>query len=400
LSFTAAAAELHRTQSAVSHRIKALEAQIGVPLFHRHARGLELTSAGHALARQVEQAMADITRTLTGLDRTGEVRQLRVTMLPSVASRWLMPRLSRLYQLHPDLQVQVIADARVLDLRAERIDLAIRFGGGRYSGHAATLLMGDRMLPVCSPRLLANRPAIATIESLFQLPLLHDSSAENDGSLSDWRSWLDQLGYPELSCRAGQRFSHAGLAIEGAVLGMGVTLGRLSLVTDHLANGTLVCPLPLTTPTAYAYYLVTLPDTATLPNVVLFSEWLRAEAQEMTGMAAEIDAAEMRLREISTDPRLRQTSASTLLRKASADSQLRPTPPGTESRARQPTAESRPTPLGSESPLRSPRAQPRLRQKAALARLEDPDGRANQTTPRQPKHAATISVPRRRPAQS
>jgi len=296
LSFTGAAAELHRTQSAVSHRVKALESEIGVRLFTRGARGLELTPAGETLARQVEQAVGDIMRTITTLGRTSAVRKLRITLLPSVASRWLMPRLPRFCAQHPDIQVQVIADARVLDLRAERIDLAIRFGHGRYRGLAATLLMADRVLPVCSPRLLAARPRITTIDALLELPLLHDSAAEGDGSLSDWASWLDQLGRMDASCHAGQRFSQAGLAIEAAVLGLGVALARLSLVTDHLASAVLVCPLPLTTATAFSYHLVALPEAGTLPAVALFSDWLRAEARDTVAAADRIQKEEGQLR--------------------------------------------------------------------------------------------------------
>ena len=296
LSFTAAAAELHRTQSAVSHRVKALEAEIGAQLFERGARGLELTAPGRALARQVDQAISDISRTLAELSRAAEPRKLRITLLPSVASRWLMPRLPGFFEQHPDIEVQVIADARVLDLRAEQIDLAIRFGHGRYRGHVATLLMGDRVLPVCAPQLLSGRAAITTINALLGLPLLHDSGAEGDGSLSDWHAWLDELGWPDLPHRAGQRFSHAGLAIEAAVLGMGVALGRLSLVTDYLANGALTCPLALSTATAFSYHLVALPQVAGLPEVMLFSDWLRAEARQTAAVVAHIEPEEERLR--------------------------------------------------------------------------------------------------------
>ncbi len=296
LSFTAAANELHRTQSAISHRIKALEAEIGVPLFERVPRGLELTSAGSVLANRLSEALADISRTIAELDRVGESRRLRVTMLPSVASRWLMPRLSRFCQQHPDVHVQIVADPRILDLRAERIDLAIRFGPGRYRGFDATRLMSDRMLPVCTPQIAQRLGEECSIEALLALPLLHDSGAEGDGSLSDWRSWLQQLGRPDLSCRGGQRFSHAGLAIEAAVLGLGVALARLSLVADHLMNGTLVSPLPLTTPTAFAYYVVTQSGTSNQPDVALFSDWLHCEAKEVEAVVDRLQTEEYRVR--------------------------------------------------------------------------------------------------------
>lgn len=301
LSFTAAAAELHRTQSAVSRRIKDLEAEIGVPLFHRRPRGLELTRAGKVLAERINQAIGELSRTVAELDRAQEAQRLRITTLASVASRWLMPRLPRFCQQQPHIQVQVIADPRIVDLRAEGIDLAIRFGQGPYRGYQSTLLMGDRVLPVCHPQLLADR-RIARMEDLFGLPLLHDSATEADASLSDWRSWLDQLGHTQLPCHDGQRFSHAGLAIEAAVHGLGVALARLSLAADHLASGTLVCPLPLSTPTAFAYYLVTLPEIAVLPNTVLFTEWLRAEAKDTVAVAARLRADEARFRASVGEP--------------------------------------------------------------------------------------------------
>jgi LysR family transcriptional regulator, glycine cleavage system transcriptional activator len=296
LSFTAAAEELHRTQSAVSHRIKALEADIGVPLFQRRTRGLELTKAGEVLANQLNLAIQDINRTIAELGRIGTGSRLRVTMLPSVASRWLMPRLPRFYQEHPGVQVQVIADPRIVDLRAEGIDLAIRFGQGHYRGHESIPLMRDRMIPVCNPALLASCAAIGSLDELLQMPLLHDSTAEGDGSLSDWRSWLDQLGRPDVACHAGQHFSNAGLAIEAAVLGLGVTLARLSLVADHLASGALVSPLAVTTPTAFAYYIVALPEVIARPDIVRFTDWLQAEARHMAAITTRIRADETRIR--------------------------------------------------------------------------------------------------------
>jgi LysR family glycine cleavage system transcriptional activator len=278
LSFTKAADELHLTQSAVSHRVRALEEELGVRLFNRLARRLELTPAGQALARRVDQAVADIAGTIANLDQGGDSRRLTVTLLPSVASRWLVPRLPRFHAQHPDIELQLIADPRLLDLRAAGIDLAIRFGRGIYPGYAVTMLMPDRVFPVCSPRLIAQRGPATTIEALLELPLLHDSSTEGDGSGSDWRSWLEHFGWRGAICQDGQRFSEAGLLIDAAVLGLGVALARGSLVSDHLASGTLICPLHLATPTAFAYYLLCLPEAADLHRIVCFRDWLHAEA--------------------------------------------------------------------------------------------------------------------------
>jgi LysR family transcriptional regulator, glycine cleavage system transcriptional activator len=277
-SFTKAADELYLTQSAVSHRVRALEEELGVLLFNRRPRQVELTRAGQILAQRVDQAVADIARTIARLNLGDDTRRLTVTMLPSVASRWLVPRLPHFHALHPDIELQLIADPRLLDLRAARIDLAIRFGRGIYPGYAVTKLMPDRVFPVCSPRFIAQRGPVMTVEALLGLPLLHDSSTEGDGSGTDWRSWLDHVGWREAACDDGQRFSDAGLLIDAAVLGLGIALARASLVSDHIANKTLICPLRLAAPTAFAYYLVGLPDTTALQKIVSFRNWLQAEA--------------------------------------------------------------------------------------------------------------------------
>jgi len=286
LSFTKAADELHLTQSAISHRVRALEEELGVLLFNRLTRRLELTRAGQALAQRVERAVADVARAIADLDEGSDERRLRVTLLPSVASRWLVPQLPRFHARHPDIELQLIADPRLLDLRAAGIDLAIRFGPGVYPGYAVTKLMPDSVFPVCSPRLAARHGTVATIDELLDLPLLHDSPTESDGSGSDWRSWLAHLGRPDtVCCHNGQHFSDAGLLIDAAVLGLGVALVRSSLVGDHLANGALISPLRLAAPTAFSYYLLGLPQAAAQPKIIRFRDWLQAEAAATTADA-------------------------------------------------------------------------------------------------------------------
>jgi LysR family transcriptional regulator, glycine cleavage system transcriptional activator len=277
LNFTSAAAELHRTQSAVSHRIKALEAELGVVLFTRLPRRLELTPAGQALASHMNQSFAEIARIIASFRSVGEIQRLRVTALPSVASLWLTPRLRRFMDLCPDIEVQVVADSRLLDLRDQDIDLAIRFGRGKYPGHSVSLLMRDQVIPVCSPKFLADHGRVNTVDELLALPLVHDSSTELDESESNWRSWLHQRGVATPSLR-GLRFSNAELTIEAAVRGIGVALGRFVLVADYLDSGKLVTALPIPSQTAYSYYIVALQETASLPKVVHFCRWLRAEA--------------------------------------------------------------------------------------------------------------------------
>jgi len=287
LSFTKAADELHLTQSAISHRVRALEIELGTPLFTRLTRRIELTRAGRALAQRVNQAVGDIARAVADLNPCGTAARLTVTMGPSVASRLLVPRLPQFLAHNPDIGLQLISDPQLIDLRAAGVDFAIRFGRGTYPGYAVTKLMQDFVFPVCSPDLMARHGRVHTPDALLKLPLLHDSSTESDGSGSDWRSWLDHVGGPNAACLEGQRFSDARLVIEAAVHGLGVALARASLVTDHLANGTLICPLRHVAPTAFAYYLVGQSEAASLDKVVRFSGWLQAEA---AAMAAEIES--------------------------------------------------------------------------------------------------------------
>ena len=299
LSFTEAAHELNLTQSAVSHRIRGLEDELRLELFKRLTRRLELTAHGQMLARKVGSAIGDIDRTISDLDRTERAGPLKVTMLPSVAAHWLIPRLPRIRERHAKLDVQVIADARLLDLRAEEIDLAIRFCRAPHPTYVATRLMADRIFPVCSPNLLRRYGRVDSIDALLKLPLLHDSATENDGSGTDWATWLAYHGKPDSECREGQRFSEGSMLINAAVLGLGVAMARASLVADQMASGALVCPLNLVAPTVFSYYLLGLPEAAERASIAMFRGILIEEAAETEAFMLSMDAsASNRLRDI------------------------------------------------------------------------------------------------------
>lgn len=274
LSFTEAAAELNLTQSAVSHRIRCLEEELGLSLFRRLTRRLELTPQGASLALRVEHAIDAIDRSIVDLSKTDDCSLLKVTMTPSVASHWLIPRLARIRQCHPEVDVQLIADRRLLDLCSEGIDLAVRFGCTPSSNYHAVRLMSDRVIPVCAPDLIHGHGPVDNVDALLSLPLLHDSATEGDGSRTDWQSWLEYCGKPNVVCQDGQHFSDASMLINAAVLGLGIALARVSLVADHLVSGALACPLPLPAPTAYSYYLLGLPEDAERPKIAAFRKVL------------------------------------------------------------------------------------------------------------------------------
>jgi LysR family glycine cleavage system transcriptional activator len=290
LSFTHAADELHLTQSAVSHRIRGLEEELGLALFERLTRRLELTTEGRALARKVELAISKIDRSIIELGEHDD-GPLKMALPPSVASHWLIPRLPRIRRRHPELDVQVIASSRLVDLRAERIDLAIHFGPLPNLGYAATRLMGDCVIPVCTPDLLRRHEAVDDIDTLLSLPLLDEPGSGDDHSGIGWRAWLDYHGRPDAVCRAGQQFSDAGILIDAAVLGLGVALAQVSLVVDRLASGALVCPLRLAVPTGFAYHLLCLPEAIDKPKVALFRSLLMAEAAATEASILSVDQA-------------------------------------------------------------------------------------------------------------
>jgi LysR family glycine cleavage system transcriptional activator len=279
-SFTKAAAELCVSQAAVSQRILALEADLDVQLFRRLTRKIELTSDGERLARGVREGLARIAGAVSDLDQRSDVGPLAVSMLPSFASRWLVRRLPRFQYAHPNIEVLVMADEHPVDLLSDgAADVAIRFGLGHYPGLATSPLAPDGVGPVCTPLLVARYGVIETIDDMLDMPLLHDSSADRDASGTGWKSWLAHVGAPSDDPRLmiGPRFSQAHLAIEGALLGHGVTLARTSLAGDDLAAGRLVRVLPQIAPSRFKYFLVCRPEAARQGKVIKFREWMKAE---------------------------------------------------------------------------------------------------------------------------
>jgi LysR family glycine cleavage system transcriptional activator len=288
LNITKAANELHVTQSALSQRIGALEDELGFPLFLRRGRQIELTPRGAALAAAMGRAMAEITRAFAGLEEIEAARTLVISVLPSFAARWLMPRMMRFHAQHPELEVQVNAEGRLIDLTTNEADLAVRFGTGRYPGHHVDFVMDDFVLPVAQPALLAAHKAnVAKLDAagVAQLPLIYDSTVDRDASGTDWKSWFEHAGIASPPRATGLRFSQADLMLQASAQGQGVALARYSLVHDDLVTSRLVRVLDTPMLRArYDYYLVCLPEKAQRPAVVAFREWLTAEARAFMGL--------------------------------------------------------------------------------------------------------------------
>jgi LysR family glycine cleavage system transcriptional activator len=278
LSFTKASAELNVTQSALSQRIAALEAELGYKLFQRDGRRLSLTQRGEVIATAMARALGEITRAFQSLAKGSADHSIVLSVLPSFASRWLLQRLPRFHAEFPKIQVQVIAEGRLIDLNTSEADLAVRFGTGQYPGLAITFVMDDHVVPVCHPRLLEGRPAVTKPADILGLPLLHDTAVERDQSGTDWRTYFKFVGVTAPSALEGQRFNQADLMLQAAARGLGLALARRSLIQDDLDTGQLAVAFPQTMAARYGYYLVSLPTVAERRAVASFRDWLAREA--------------------------------------------------------------------------------------------------------------------------
>jgi LysR family transcriptional regulator, glycine cleavage system transcriptional activator len=290
LSFTKAAAELHVTQSAISHRIRCLEQSLGQKLLRRSPSGIELTSAGMVLAKGVGRAVEEIWSAVDTVDNDSAANLLTLSVQSAFARHWLMPRLPRFCEKFPAIELSISAEDQVADLLSGSVDARIEYSLGGERGLHTTRLMTDSTIPVCSPAALRRFGPLRSPSEVAKVPLLHDRSAEQDASGSGWQTWLDGVGEPDLACRSGLRFNDASLTLNAAAAGLGLALARVSLLGSELREGRLVCPLPYAVRTHYAYNFVTLPEKHDAPKLRAFLAWLveEAKASPVEGQIAEL----------------------------------------------------------------------------------------------------------------
>lgn len=272
-SFTRAANELNVTQSAVSHAIRELEARLGVALFHREGRALELTDAGKLYLPYVSDAIARLRAGDQALlDPTRRARVLTVSVSPSFAAKWLAPRLGSFADANPDLDLRISAAPQHIDFSDSEIDVAVRHGDGSWPQLSCTRLCEETMFPVCSPALLkGKRPR--TPADLPALALIHQRNTDA------WRDWLAAFGV-NAPARAlhGPTYSEMSLAIDAAIAGQGIALSRSALADRDLREGRLTRPLAEERPAPFAYWIVCPKPSAELPKIIRFREWLLREA--------------------------------------------------------------------------------------------------------------------------
>ena len=278
LSFTRAAEERFVTQSAVSRQIRALEEDLGVPLFRRAHRRIALTPEGLALAATCTDTLGRLRDTVERLRAPHSRRVLTLSTTPGMASLWLIPRLSRFVQRQPGVDVRLDVSFERRDLAQDAIDVAIRLG--RADAPEGTKMFDEEVLPVCSPSLLGPySPPLSQPSDLARHTLLrlHDGGR---GALQDWEPWLTAMGLSELEPRATLWFSNYDEVIAAAMLGQGVALGRRPLVDAMLEDGRLVAPFKDAVGSPRAYYVVVNPASAGLPEAQALVQWLLDETRD------------------------------------------------------------------------------------------------------------------------
>jgi LysR family transcriptional regulator, glycine cleavage system transcriptional activator len=288
LSFKRAAKELFVTPGAISHQVKLLEEHLGVALFRRLTRALELTPEGHTLLPKVQEGLAALLEAVELVRVRGASRDVTVIAPPAFATRWLVPRLARFTVAHPEVQLHVASRAATIDPgEGDEIDigsgedspeLMIRFGRGRYKGVRVDKVFSAVYVPVCSPKLLRGKHALKTPADLRHHTLLHDDVVVEEGARPDWGDWLEMAGVAGVDAQRGPHFSDASLALDAASQGLGVALAMKPLVSIEIEAGRLVIPFDLPAKTVYAYYLISTGGDADNTAVEAFRSWLLEES--------------------------------------------------------------------------------------------------------------------------
>lgn len=278
LSFVDAAEELHVTPSAISQQIRTLEDYLGIKLFARSASGVALTAAAVDAYPDVRLGLAHLAAALGKLQDGGHDASVTLTVPISFAAKWLMPRMDRFRDAHPGLDLRLDTSNRLTDYLVEGIDIGVRYGFGSYPGLESEKLLDEELFPVCSPQLLPPGASTLQLDQLATMTLIHDAAIDFDPGFPGWRTWLAAQGVVDVDASRGLRFNSTVLAIQAAIDGQGIALGRSVAVAGDLREGRLMRPLQGTQPTRCAYYLLHLPGALAHPKVQAVREWLLAEA--------------------------------------------------------------------------------------------------------------------------
>jgi len=282
LSFTKAGAELNVTPAAVGLQVKTLEDSLGVKLFRRLNRALSLTDAGKALNPLLSEGFDRLALAVAQVEQHQESGIVTVSVTPSFAAKWLVPRLDAFRRAYPQFDVRVDATDRRVDFQRDGVDMAVRYGRGHYPELHKDLLFEEKVLPVCSPKLLEDPTPLRRPEDLKHHTLLHCDWRVDQDAAPSWGMWLLAAGIEGIASDRGPRFSMETLAVQAALEGHGVALAPQAIVQDDLAKGRLIQPFDpsLIQDSQFNYYLVCPHDGMDRPRIEAFRNWILGEARK------------------------------------------------------------------------------------------------------------------------
>ncbi|MBC3880689.1 transcriptional regulator GcvA [Undibacterium sp. LX40W] len=271
-SYSLAAQELNITHSAVSQQMRGLEQALGVALFERKSRQMQLTADGAQLLKQIQPALRQIARALGQIQTEKRSPGIKVATLQSFATFWLLPRLGKFQALHPDLPIHIQAAIGLVNLEKTKTDIAIRFGLGKWDGYDAEKLLDDQLYPVCSPNFNQGR-----FPRTPQQLLKHRILCVEHGR--EWQNWGHHAGIDIHQFKLESHLSDSNLMLTAAMAGQGIAVARHSLVAAEIAAGNLLRLFDIVAPSDYSYYLVTPIGLQKSDDLQAFADWLKKEAK-------------------------------------------------------------------------------------------------------------------------
>ena len=280
LSFVKAAEELSVTPAAVSHQVKKLEEYLGLPLFRRRSRGLLLTESGQVLLTELREVFLRLHKAMERVIDSDSRGTVTLSVAPTFATMWLIPRLQKFYALQPDIDVRISTSLGLVDFQRDDYDAAIRLGSGQWFGLETIKLFDETVTPMCSPRLLEGPDALKRPDDLRKHVLLHNHSMDYDPEAPTWDTWLKAAGASKVDASRGTHFSLPDHGLQASIDGAGVVLGWRTLAAPDIAAGRVVAPFDLVLPLGSSFYLAYPEAYAPRPNIAALRDWLVSEVRE------------------------------------------------------------------------------------------------------------------------
>ncbi len=278
LSFARAAEDLHVTKAAVAQQVRLLEAEIGAPLVRRAGRGLTLTDAGQAGLRDLKEGFARLAASARRMRETRGRDLIVISAGASFAATWLVRRIGRFKQEHPEIDVLLDAARSATDIDREGIDGYIVWGTGDFPGYNSVRLFEEHAFPVCSPRLQDGPHPLRELADLRHHTLLHLEWDWRFGAWPDWETWLKTAGVADVDTSRGIWFTQMSIALQAAIQGQGVALSTRALSADEIAQHHLVAPFATSVETPFGYYFICRGETLRDTKFVALRQWLIDEA--------------------------------------------------------------------------------------------------------------------------